>query len=543
MPEPEDIDKYICAEIPDINEDPELYQLVSDLMIHGPCGEEKNPKCQCTDIDKKCTKRFPKPFADVTSVDKDGYPVYRRRDDGRTVKKQGHDLDNRNVVPYNPKLLKKYQAHLNVEWCNQVGAIRYLFKYINKGNDRVTAGVFDEDTDEIKEYYDYNPSVNTSMFLEWMKCNQINEEARQLTYVEFPTKFVWNKQTRVWTLRKKFTGSIGRIHHVSPSTGDLFYLRILLNKVKGPTSYQDIRTVNGKVCSTFKDACYEMGLLDDDQEYIDGIKEASAWGSGNFVRSLFAQLLVSNSMSRPEVVFENSFQYLSVDIIHHRLSGIEPTKEMLQNLTLHEIEKILQRNGSTLKSFTSMPYPSSIGLNLSDNPLIIDELSYNMSALASEHSELIGKLMEEQKIAYDTIISAVDQDKGGVFFLYDYGGTGKTFLWKTLSAALRSKGDIVLNVASSGIAALLLSGGRTAHSRFAIPINPTDDTFCRILPNSNLAALIRRAKLIIWDEAPMVNRLCVENLDRSLRDICRVDNPNSIDTPFGGKVIVFGGDF
>ncbi|XP_071713690.1 uncharacterized protein [Rutidosis leptorrhynchoides] len=592
MSEPEDIDKYICAEIPDKNEDPELYQLVSDLMIHGPCGE-KNPKCPCTDIEKKCTKRFPKPFSDVTSVDKDGYPVYRRRDDGRTVKKQGHDLDNRNVVPYNPQLLKKFQAHLNVEWCNQVGAIRYLFKYINKGNDRVTAGVCDEDTDEIKEYYDCryvssceaiwrilsfdinhrnptvirlpfhledqhsivfdeedfienvldNPSVNTSMFLEWMKCNQINEEARQLTYVEFPTKFVWNKQTRVWTLRKKFTGSIGRIHHVSPSAGDLFYLRILLNKVKGPTSYQDIRTVDGKVCSTFKDACYEMGLLDDDQEYIDGIKEASAWESGNFVRSLFAQLLASNSLSRPEVIFENSFQYLSVDIIHHRLSGIEPTREMVRNLTLHEIEKILQRNGSTLKNYNSMPYPSSIGLNLSDNPLIIDELSYNMSALESEHSELIGKLTGEQKNAYDTIINAVDQDKGGVFFLYGYGGTGKTFLWKILSAALRSKGEIVLNVASSGIAALLLSGGRTAHSRFAIPINPTDDTFCTILPNSNLAGLIRRAKLIIWDEAPMVNRLCVENLDRSLRDICRIDNPNSMDTPFGGKVVVFGGDF
>ncbi|XP_071705259.1 uncharacterized protein [Rutidosis leptorrhynchoides] len=319
-------------------------------------------------------------------------------------------------------------------------------------------------------------------------------------------------------LKPKFESALREHHHYI-----LRNVAVVDNPVKGPTSYQDIRTVNGKVCSTFKDACYEMGLLDDDQEYIDGIKEASAWGSGNFVRSLFAQLLVSNSMSRPEVVFENSFQYLSVDIIHHQLSGIEPTKEMLQNLTLHEIEKILQRNGSTLKSFTSMPYPSSIGLNLSDNPLIIDELSYNMSALASEHSELI--------------------DKGGVFFLYGYGGTGKTFLWKTLSAALRSKGDIVLNVASSGIAALLLSRGRTAHSRFAIPINPTDDTFCQILPNSNLAALIRRAKLIIWDEAPMVNRLCVENLDRSLRDICRVDNPNSIDTPFGGKVIVFGGDF
>ncbi|XP_071689118.1 uncharacterized protein [Rutidosis leptorrhynchoides] len=187
----------------------------------------------------------------------------------------------------------------------------------------------------------HDPSINASMFLEWMKCNQRYEEARQLTYLDFPTRFVWNKDTKLWTLRKKFTGSIVRIHHVSPQTGELFYMRILLNKVKGPTSYEDIKTVEGNICSTFKETCYEMGLLDDDQEYINAIKES----------------------------------------------------------------------------------------------------------------------------------------------------------------------------------------------------------FCHILPNNNLAGLVRRAKLIIWDEAPMVKKICVETLDRTFRDIFRSTNPNSMETPFGGKVIVFGGDF
>ncbi|XP_071699463.1 uncharacterized protein [Rutidosis leptorrhynchoides] len=129
MLEPEDVDEYISAELPDKDEDPELYRLVTEYMIHGPC--------------------------DVTSVDHDGYPIYKWRDDGRTVNKQGHDLDNGNVIPYNAFLLKKYQAHINVEWCNQIGAIRYLFKYINKGNDRITACICNEETDEMKEYYDY----------------------------------------------------------------------------------------------------------------------------------------------------------------------------------------------------------------------------------------------------------------------------------------------------------------------------------------------------------------------------------------------------
>ena len=85
-----------------------------------------------------------------------------------------------------------------------------------------------------------------------------------------------------------------------------------------------------------------------------------------------------------------------------------------------------------------------------------------------------------------------------------------------LTAALRSQGEIVLNVASSGIAALLLEGGRTAHSKFAIPINIVEDSVCNIEGDSDLADLIRQTKLIIWDEAPMMSRYRFEAFDRTL---------------------------
>ncbi|GKA35144.1 ATP-dependent DNA helicase PIF1-like protein, partial [Tanacetum coccineum] len=62
-------------------------------------------------------------------------------------------------------------------------------------------------------------------------------------------------------------------------------------------------------------------------------------------------------------------------------------------------------------------------------------------------------------------------------------------------------------------------GGRTAHSRFTIRINVVEDSMCHIGADSDLADLIRKAKLIIWDEAPMVNRHCYEAFDRTLRDI------------------------
>lgn len=116
-------------------------------------------------------------------------------------------------------------------------------------------------------------------------------------------------------------------------------------------------------------------------------------------------------------------------------------------------------------------------------------------------------------------------------------------IWKTLSAALRSKGDIVLNVASSGIASLLLPDGRTTHSRFAIPINPNEDSTCNIKQGSQLAELIIKFKLIVWDEAPMMHKYCFETLDRTMRDILRFNNTFSIDLSFGSKTVVFGGDF
>lgn len=129
--------------------------------------------------------------------------------------------------------------------------------------------------------------------------------------------------------------------------------------------------------------------------------------------------------------------------------------------------------------------------------------------------------------------------RGGVFFVYGFGGTGKTFLWRLLFAAIRSMGEIVLNVVSNGIASLLLPGGRTSHSIFGIPINPDEFTLCNLTSGTNAANLVKEASIIIWDEAPMMSKHCFEPLDRSLADIMRSTEKK----PFVGNVVVFGGDF
>ncbi|KAL1364040.1 hypothetical protein AAHE18_03G189500 [Arachis hypogaea] len=523
-------DKIISAEIPDKHQDPEYYEAVEKHMMRGPCGTlRKESPCM---ENGKCICYFPKRFVDTTTIDDDGYPIYRRRDDNKIINKSGVDLDNRYVVPHNRSLLLKYGAHINVEWCNQSRSIKYLFKYVNKGNDRVTASFYRSDTedheddkiDEVSMYYD---------------CRYIS-----------PCEAAW----RIFGYNLHYRdSSVVRIFFVPPGSGEVYYLRLLLNFAKGPTCYEDIRTVDGILYPTFRDACYARGLLDDDREYIDAIEEVSHWSSGIFLRKLFVTLLFSNSMERSEHVWENTWSLLSDDILHRQRTLLDNpdlhlTDEELKELTLIDVENIMNSYNRSLKDFPTMPFPNmdtcSLQLMASGtNRLICDELRYDRRRLAEEHATYLQQLTDEQKVVYKEIMLAVHSRKGGVFFLYGYGGTGKTFVWKTLASALRSKGEIVLTVASSGIASLLLPGGRIAHSRFAIPLNLDEYSTCNIKQGSHLAELLIKSKLIIWDEAPMVNKHCIEALDRTMRDILRFRNSNSLNEPFGGKTIVFEGDF
>ncbi|XP_012847884.1 PREDICTED: uncharacterized protein LOC105967828 [Erythranthe guttata] len=521
---PEEIDRIICAEIPNEENDRKMYQLVEKYMIHGPCGQA-NLKSPCMK-DRVCTKRFPKPFVQRTESDADGFTVYRRREDGRTVTKKKTTLDNGFVVPYNRILLSKYRAHINIELCNQNKSIKYLFKYVNKGHDRVTAAFYEtrntdggaEIRDEIKMYYDcrYLSACEAMWRLFNFDIHYRDPSVIRLSF-HLPDQqpIVFNENQSLQTVLDR------------PSAKQTMFLAWFEANKNYPHA-RDLR-----------DACYVLGLLDDDKEYIDAIKEVNTWASGDYIRRLFAVMLFSNSLSRPEHVWQSCWLDLAEGIAYkqqrlHKNPDLHISDESLKNYTLIEIEKILQSNGKSLQNYAHMPVPIEYSSEDTENILVLDELDYDRFEMGRELQQYLASITDEQRKVYDVVMDAVTNDSGGMFFLYGHGGTGKTFLWKTLSAAVRSNGEIVINVASSGIASLLLPGGRTAHSRFGLPINVHESSTCSISQQSPHAELLIRAKLIIWDEAPMIHRYCFEALDKTMKSLLQADKP------FGGKVVVLG---
>jgi hypothetical protein len=209
----------------------------------------------------KCSKHFPKDFQEETVIDKDGFALYKRRDNKRRVFKNGKWLNNQWVVPYNMAMLKKYQGHMNVEWCNKAIVMKYLFKYVTKGPDyskvyleRIRGrgvpvdGNVRVQVNEINEYlearyicaYDalwrafgytihgktpsverlpvHLPGMNVVRFdcdadltrindsdllrktklTEWFVANTLFPQARSLTFCDFPIEWTWDSVSRSW---------------------------------------------------------------------------------------------------------------------------------------------------------------------------------------------------------------------------------------------------------------------------------------------------------------------------------------------------------
>ena len=192
-----------------------------------------------------------------------------------------------------------------------------------------------------------------------------------------------------------------------------------------------------------------------------------------------------------------------------------------------EIDDLLTSSGFALSAFPSMPQLTERVEEL--NRLLAEELDDDTHTLQVFVEQNTSRLNPEQWIVFSEVINCVTHGRSKLFFLDGPGGTGKTFVYNLLLSAVRSHGKIAIALASTGLAALLLEKGRTAHSRLKIPIEVNESSSCFIGAQSNLGSLIRRAELLVWDEAPVMNRYVFEAVDRTFRDLTKQN------MPFGGK--------
>jgi hypothetical protein len=395
--------------------------------------------------------------------------------------------------------------------------------------------LFDPQQTDCQHVLDQVYRTNLTEFL--VACQRY-PEAHVLTYPEMPAHFVWDNGKKEWRPRKRGT-AVGRVYFAGPAAGERYYLRMLLHVVQGPTSWESLRTVNGIVYNTFKSACTARGLLETDDEFHKCLQEAATLQTGKQLRNLFAIILLECAPSNSLQLWNAHAHDLSDDC-RWRLQQTnitDPTDEQMLSLALHDLNVILQQSGKTVRDF-GLPVPTQSFGNLNRLPrLIAEEQSYDRQSLNKMWQRCLNAANKDQRAAFETVIAAYESNNANIFFVDGPGGTGKTFLENMLLARVRSTGDIALAVASSGIAAILLKGGRTAHSRFKIPLNVHSDSFCSIKAQSDLAELIRQTKVVLWDEAPMQHRHIAEAVDRSFQDI------RSDTRPFGGVVIVFAGMF
>ena len=180
-----------------------------------------------------------------------------------------------------------------------------------------------------------------------------------------------------------------------------------------------------------------------------------------------------------------------------------------------------------------------LDLSLPDLPIthsreIYDEIKINISF---EDLNASMRFHLEQQHAYSIILDRVSSGLGEVFFIDGLGWTRKTYLYRALLVMIRSRRMIAIATKISSVASSFIPGGQTSHSRLKIPINLNESSLCNITKQNGTTELLRKASIIVWDEAPMAFFWVIKVVDRNLRDI--MDNQ----LVFGGKIIVFGRDF
>ena len=174
----------------------------------------------------------------------------------------------------------------------------------------------------------------------WFKLNQQSETAHQHLYTQISTHFVFHQQ-REWKPRKRGGNKvITRMYSVRPKDAERYYLRMLLLHVPGATSFDDLRTVDGRTVPTFQEACKLRHLLDDDSEWDPAMTEASAFQMPSQLRVLFATICSHSEPHNPLQLWLQHKECM-VEDYERSLPAAEAEARALQ-----DIQAILSQSGT-----------------------------------------------------------------------------------------------------------------------------------------------------------------------------------------------------
>nr|GEY27185.1 DNA helicase [Tanacetum cinerariifolium] len=225
--------------------------------------------------------------------------------------------------------------------------------------------------------------------------------------------------------------------------GDLFYERMLLCHHKGCRSFAEIRTLNGTTYPTNKAACQALGLLVADEEWIEAFQEAALSATTLELRKLFVHILSFCNVADPMNLWQQLWKHMTDDI-PRRLSKtlhipeIEKNEKKLKATILLNLEAMLSSYSKTLKDFGLPPPPEDM-IPILQNRFLMETTNYDLERLLEERNFLIPKLNEDEKLIFNEVTSAVKANIQKLIFVYGHGGTGKTFMWKAITSALRSE--------------------------------------------------------------------------------------------------------
>ena len=565
---------------------------------NSPCMETNRQSRR-----KYCNKYYPQPFRSTATVnEKSGRAEYKRTDNGdtATIRQKVEDvwkdvtIDNQLIVPYNPYLLLKFDCHICVDVVTAASCVKYLFKYVTKGADMAKARISGISS-EVEQYRQTRyisaaeanwrllgfdllnraPAV-TLLFAHLEGENHVvftptdTHEQRQhiaeeavsdlmryfkrpipsiftpLSMLDYYESYVVTKKKKdhpipsapppgSWldgygnVVSERQSPHVCRIKFQTPAVGDLFYLRLLLHKWFG-RSFLELRTVRNPEGQpiqhpTFHDAARARGLISGEEEYFICMEEAISFQMPHQLRGLFVTLILDGG---PAPKLWTDYQDDLIEDLTRRFDREEASQEALRLIDIK-----LQLHGKTNEQ---LGLPSATHRQTEYQRMKSSFDADEQTSYADVHEPL---LTSEQLRVYTAVIDAVKQRHPKAFMIDAPAGTGKTFTEKVIASRLRGEGYTVIAVASTGIAALQLPGGWTAHSMFKLPLNEyvVPGAMCNINSETQRAELSKKCDVIIFDETPMTHKYCIEALDITLRDLMR----NS--SIFGGKTIIFSGDF